>query len=185
MTPSAMVWVKPMAATVVSVSYTHLDVYKRQHGAFREKKKQHNGPIRRNRLIAVPSIWPVIRPNNTVIALAIFAFMSASSALADSPAETTIGRMDQPLEHAEKLDSRPVSTVSYTHLDVYKRQPSRNRPTRTPCGTSGLQPETNTETITSRRTARHAPTISSLAPHPETHQGWVYSCLLYTSSCFP
>ena len=66
-------------------------------------------------MIAVPSIWPVIRPNNTVIALAIFAFMSASSALADSPAETTIGRMDQPLEHAEKLDSRPVSTLEARH----------------------------------------------------------------------
>ena len=65
-----------------------------------------------------------------------------------------------------------VKAVSYTHLDVYKRQ-AENRPTR---DTPGIQSGSDDEMISETTSHVHIETASSSRLQ-------MASCLLYTSRC--
>ena len=77
--------------TVIPVSYTHLDVYKRQDNYKWEY------PIRS------------------------LGIRAADLVLDDIPVQLDLFGNQEKKEKLEKLD-RTVDAVSYTHLDVYKRQ---------------------------------------------------------------
>ena len=77
------------------------------------------------------------------------------------------------------LRQQEVSPVSYTHLDVYKRQPFGDiciLVTADRITAGALIAETAEETLVSNCFA--LATISSDVEHVET-----YACLLYTSRC--
>ena len=98
MQPFLMLW-KPYK----SVSYTHLDVYKRQVWPLREVI---NSLTRNEKGFFQPSTLPYLRDvyDHTVN------FIESLESIRDSLS----GMMD--------IYMASVSPVSYTHLDVYKRQ---------------------------------------------------------------
>ena len=92
------------AAVFAPVSYTHLDVYKRQYLPLSIERNIALGNLRSKPL------WSIAHRDRT----GVTNLMKAMNVAARSA--------DQPVGALSGGNQQKVMTVSYTHLDVYKRQ---------------------------------------------------------------
>ena len=112
-----------MTSCIRSVSYTHLDVYKRQLQATSDPATALRGA--ELVFLAVPS--QTLRENLT----AIEPYLSSRTVLVSlvkGVEKTTTMRMSEVIADTLDFDLDRIGVaVSYTHLDVYKRQVSARR----------------------------------------------------------
>ena len=106
----------------MTVSYTHLDVYKRQEGG------SHPSPTENSKMSIMPSQklgmdMPTIDPTRARLSHRVYCFV------ADIMPKVTPTTVAMTI-----LTKQSIRAVSYTHLDVYKRQLVDNALKYTPQG---------------------------------------------------
>ena len=108
-----------MTLSISSVSYTHLDVYKRQlatHASFEAALKTVRDNLA-NETAATSRVYVVVSPQNQT---AVFGVAMNSASDGEAWWVNKIGP-----DHMAGLPYEVFIAVSYTHLDVYKRQVNR------------------------------------------------------------
>ena len=109
------------------VSYTHLDVYKRQIQAGYKPSKELAAwlklpPVRGKRPPLPPNVLAPPWMCCNIDRIAPKAQITA--ARSQLKAGLTLGMSQSPIALSAEANARKLATVSYTHLDVYKRQPA-------------------------------------------------------------
>ena len=117
----------PVIVTVVAVSYTHLDVYKRQTVTVAEAERfSVQAPSLTDTNL---SVWFAVTPEIVTVAVPpvrVVVVLEPSLTLYVTTAPLVPIRVKMALLPAQMAEFVPlmvaVAAVSYTHLDVYKRQ---------------------------------------------------------------
>ena len=105
------------------VSYTHLDVYKRQgklvYGRLSAALTQ--GQLQPDARLKIRDLAEAMGTSVTPVRDAVLQLVQEGALIMRSPRDIRVRRVSRK-EYLEIRDIR-VEPVSYTHLDVYKRQP--------------------------------------------------------------